>query len=175
MGGDPADIRGFMAGTVRIKEGRLLKEGADREAILSTSTLDHINRWLEAEMKVDDILTINGVEFTIVGVMAYDLAGIEVSHRVLLTKEAVKEITNSDDVMLMLVRIDDLDRAFELEDQIEELLDQRHGVTGLTSAVVPERMLERVGMVSLIIQAVVVGIAFIALIVGCIGIVNILC
>ncbi|MCL0061278.1 ABC transporter permease [Thermodesulfovibrionales bacterium] len=174
MGGDPADIRGFMAGTVRIKEGRLLKEGADREAILSTSTLDHINRWLEAEMKVDDILTINGVEFTIVGVMVYDLAGIEVSHRVLLTKEAVKEITNSDDVMLMLVRIDDLGRAFELEDQIEELLDQRHGVTGLTSAVVPERMLERVGMVSLIIQAVVVGIAFIALIVGCIGIVNIM-
>ena len=174
MGGDPADIRGFMAGTVRLEEGRLLKEGADREAILSTSTLDHINRWLEAEMKVDDILTINGVEFTIVGVMAYDLAGIEVSHRVLLTKEAVKEITNSDDVMLMLVRIDDLGRAFEIEDRIEELLDQRHGVTGLTSAVVPERMLEQVGMVSLIIQAVVVGIAFIALIVGCIGIINIM-
>ena len=125
-------------------------------------------------MKVDDILTINGVEFTIVGVMAYDLAGIEVSHRVLLTKEAVKEITNSDDVMLMLVRIDDLGRAFEIEDRIEELLDQRHGVTGLTSAVVPERMLEQVGMVSLIIQAVVVGIAFIALIVGCIGIINIM-
>jgi len=61
-----------------------------------------------------------------------------------------------------------------VEKGIEELLDQRHGVTGLTSAVVPERMLERVGAVSLIIQAVVVGIAFIALIVGCIGIVNIM-
>ena len=174
MGGDPADIRGFLGGTVELAEGRLIKEGAHREAILSTSTLEHINRWLNADLKVNDVLTLNGIEFTIVGVMAYDLAGVEVSHRLLISKEAVKEITGSDDVMLMLVRVDDLGRVEEIEEQIEEKLDQIHGVSGLTTAITAKRVLGQVGMVSLIIQAVVVGIAFIALIVGCLGIINIM-
>jgi putative ABC transport system permease protein len=174
MGGDPADIRGFLGGAVKIEEGRLIKEGADREVILSTSTLEHINRWLESEMKAGDILAINGVDFTIVGIMAYDIAGIEVSHRVLLSKEAAKEITQSDDVMLMLVRVDDLGRVYEIKEQIEETLDERHGVSGLTTAISVEAMLGQVRMVFLIIQAVVVSIAFIALIVGGIGIVNIM-
>ncbi|MCL0060713.1 ABC transporter permease [Dehalococcoidia bacterium] len=174
MGGDPADIRGFLGGVVELEEGRLIKEGADREVILSTTTLEHINRWLEAEIKVDDILTINGVEFTVVGVMAYDIAGIEVSHRVLLSKEAAKEVTHSDDVMLMLVRVDDLDRVDEIKEGIKEMLDERHGVGGLTTAIAAEGVLDQVGMVFLIIQAVVVSIAFIALIVGGIGIVNIM-
>jgi putative ABC transport system permease protein len=152
----------------------LIREGADREAILSASTLKHLNRWLEAELKVDHILTINEVDLTIVGIMAYDLAALDVSHRVLLPKETAKEITQSDDVMLMLVRIDDLGRVDEIEDQIEATLDERHGVTGLTTATSVEGLLERVGMVFLIIQAVVVSIAFIALIVGGIGIVNIM-
>ena len=174
MGGDPADIRGFLGGTVELAEGRLIKEGAHREAILSTSTLEHINRWLNADLKVNDVLTLNGIEFTIVGVMAYDLAGVEVSHRLLISKEAVKEITSSDDVMLMLVRVDNLGRVEEIEEQIEEKLDQIHGVSGLTTAITAKRVLGQVGMVSLIIQAVVVGIAFIALIVGCLGIINIM-
>jgi len=174
MGGDPADIRGFLGGVVELEEGRLIREGANREVMLSTSTLEHINSWFDAEMKVGDILMINGVDFTIVGIMAYDFAGIEVSHRVLLSKEAVKEITQSDDVMLMLVRIDDLGRADEIKEQIEETLDERHGVSGLTTAITAEAVLEQVGMVFLIIQAVVVSIAFIALIVGGIGIVNIM-
>jgi putative ABC transport system permease protein len=172
MGGDPADIGRFLGGAVRLEEGRLIKEGANREAILSASTLKHINRWLEVELKVGDILTVNGVDLTIVGVMAYDLAALDVSHRVLLPKETGKEITGSDDVMLMLVRIDDLGRVEEIEDQIEELLDERHGVIGLTTATSVEGLLDRVGMVVLIIQAFVVGIALIALVVGGIGIVN---
>jgi len=174
MGGDPADIGRFLGGAVRLKEGRLIKEGANREAILSASTLKHINRWLKAELGVGDILAINGVDLTIVGIMAYDLAALDVSHRVLLPKETAKEITRSDDVMLMLVRIDDLGRIEEIEDQIEEMLDERHGVIGLTTATSVEGLLDRVGMVVLIIQAFVVSIAFIALIVGGIGIVNIM-
>ncbi|MCI2424699.1 ABC transporter permease [Candidatus Acetothermia bacterium] len=174
MGGDPADIGRFLGGAVQLKEGRLIREGATREAIVSASTLKHLNRWLEAELKVGDTLTINGVDLTIVGIMAYDLAALDVSHRVLLPKETAREITQSDNVMLMLVRIDDLARVDEIEDQIEELLDERHGVTGLTTATSVEGLLGRVETVFLIIQAFVIGIAFIALIVGGIGIVNIM-
>jgi putative ABC transport system permease protein len=174
MGGDPADIRGFLGGVVELEEGRLIEEGADREVILSTSTLEHLNRWLESDMKVNDILTINGVDFTIVGVMAYDIAGIEVSHRVMLSKEAAKEITQSEDVMLMLVRVDDITLVDEIKEQIEQTLDERNGVSGLTTAIAAESVLDQVGMVFLIIQGVVVSIAFIALIVGGIGIINIM-
>lgn len=174
MGGDPADIRGFLGGVVELEEGRLIGEGADREVILSTSTLEHVNRWLEADMKINDILTINGVDFTIVGIMAYDIAGIEVSHRVMMSKSAVREITQSDDVMLMLVRVDDLRRVDEIKEQIELTLDERNGVSGLTTAIAAESVLDQIGMVFLIIQGVVVSIAFIALIVGGIGIINIM-
>jgi len=174
MGGDPADIRGFLGGVVELEEGRLIGQGADREVILSTSTLEHVNRWLEADMKINDILTINGVDFTIVGIMAYDIAGIEVSHRVMMSKSAVREITQSDDVMLMLVRVDDLRRVDEIKEQIELTLDERNGVSGLTTAIAAESVLDQIGMVFLIIQGVVVSIAFIALIVGGIGIINIM-
>ena len=174
MGGDPADIRGFLGGVVELEEGRLIDEGADREVILSTSTLEHINRWLDADMKINDILTINGVDFTIVGIMAYDIAGIEVSHRVMMSKAAVEEITQSEDVMLMLVRIEDLRRVDEIKEVIEETLDERNGVSGLTTAIAAESVLDQVGMVFLIVQGVVVSIALIALVVGGIGIINIM-
>jgi len=174
MGGDPADIRGFLGGVVKLEEGRLIAEGADREVILSTSTLEHINRWLQADLGINDTITINGVDFTIVGIMAYDIAGIEVSHRVLLSKAAAKELTGSQVVMLMLARVDDLNRVEEIKEQIEATLDARHGVSGLTTAVAAESVLDQVGMVFLIIQGVVVSIALIALVVGGIGIVNIM-
>ena len=150
MGGDPADIMGFLGGVVELEEGRLIKEGADREVILSTTTLEHINRWLEADLKAGDILTINGIDFTIVGIMAYDLVALDVSHRVLLSKEAAKELTQSENVMLMLVRIDDLGRIDEIEGQIEETLDERHGVVGLTTAIAAEAALDGVEMVFLL-------------------------
>lgn len=177
MGGNPKDFKDFMGGVIEIKEGRLLKEGENREIILSVSTLDHINRWLNADLKVGEELNIKNkdgekIGFTIVGIMAYDLAGVEVSHRLLLSKEAIKEITGTEDVMLMLVRIEDLGQARELAEKIENRLDEIHGVSGLTTAVVPGKVLDQIRLVSLLIQAVVIGIAFIALIVGCVGIVN---
>lgn len=174
MGGNPSDIKEFLGGSVELKEGRLIQEGANREAILSTSTLEHINRWLNSDLKVNDVLKINGAEVTIVGVMAYDLAGVEVSHRLLISKELIKEVTNSEDVMLMLVKVNDLNRVNEIKEEIEDILDKVHGVSGLTTAVAAQSVVDQVGMVTLIIQAVVVSIALIALIVGCLGIINIM-
>jgi len=106
--------------------------------------------------------------------MAYDIAGIEVSHRVMMSKAAVEEITQSEDVMLMLVRIEDLRRVDEIKEVIEETLDERNGVSGLTTAIAAESVLDQVGMVFLIVQGVVVSIALIALVVGGIGIINIM-
>lgn len=175
MGGNPSDIREFLGGSVELKEGRLIQEGLHREAILSTSTLEHINRWLNADLiKVNDIIRINGIEVAIVGIMAYDLAGVEVSHRLLISKETVKEITDSEDVMLMLVKVNDLSRVNEIKEDIEDTLDRVHGVSGLTTAVAAQSVIDQVGMVTLMIQAVVVSIALIALIVGCLGIINVM-
>ena len=172
MGGSPLDIDRFFGDVVKLTEGRMINEGANREAILSTSTLEHINRWLGSDLKVGDVFLVNGLEFNIVGLMAYDLAGVEVSHRMLVSKQAVIETTNSNDVMLMLVRAEDLTNIRELTDVIEEALDTKHGVSGLTTAIATEAVLDGVALVSLTIQAVVVGIASIALISGGLGIIN---
>ena len=174
MGGNPSDFRDFLGGSVELKEGRLIQEGVEREAILSTSTLEHINRWLGADLKVNDVLKLNGVEVTIVGIMAYDLAGVEVSHRLLVSKKVAQEVTGSDRVMLMLVRVNDLSRVFQLKEEIEETLDKVHGVSGLTTAVAAQSVVDQVAMVTLVIQAVVISIALIALIVGCLGIINVM-
>ncbi len=174
MGGNPEDIKEFMGGSVEIKEGRLINGGASNEAILSTSTLEHINRWLDSDLKVNDILKINGVDFTIVGVMAYDLAGVEVSHRLLISKEDMKTITESNDVMLMLVKVNDLDKVDMIKEDVEDILDKFHNVSGLTTAIAAETVIDQVGMVTKIIELVVITIALIALIVGCLGIVNVM-
>lgn len=173
MGGNPSEIRTFLGGSVELTEGRLIEDGK-REAILSTSTLEHINRWLGSDLQVNDVIKINGLEFTIVGIMAYDLAGVEVSHRLLVSKDSMKEVVASDDVMLMLVKVDDLRRVDSISEEIEDVLDDIHGVSGLTTAVAAQSVVDQVGIVTLIIQAVVVSIALIALIVGCLGIINVM-
>ncbi|MGV8146593.1 MAG: ABC transporter permease [Alkaliphilus sp.] len=172
MGGHPADVERFLGKVVKLTEGRMIKEGADREAIISTSTLEHVNRWLGANIKVGDSFTLNGLDFTLVGLMAYDLAGVEVSHRMLVSKKAVIDTTQSQDIMLMLVRAENLDDIRALTEVIEEALDNKHGVEGLTTAIATEAVLDGVALVSRTIQAVVVGIASIALLSGAIGIIN---
>ena len=174
MGGDPADKQEFLGDSIVLTEGRMIGEGARYEAILSTSTLEHINRWLQSDLRVNDILSINGIGVTIVGVMAYDLAGVEVSHRVIINKELAREITGSEDVMLMLVRIGDMGRAMEIKEQIEDALDEFHGVSGLTSAIAAQSIIDAVAMVTFIVQAVVISIAVISLVVGCLGIINVM-
>jgi len=174
MGGDPADKQVFLGESIVLTEGRMIDENARYEAILSTSTLEHINRWLSADLQINDTLTISGSEITIVGIMAYDLAGVEVSHRVIMSKELAADLTGSNDIMLMLVRIDDINRAIEMTDLIEDALDEFHGVSGLTSAIAAETVVGAVSMATFIVQAVVISIALISLIVGCLGIINVM-
>lgn len=174
MGGNPEEINKFMGNSVEIKEGRLIDPKSNNEAILSTSTLEHINRWLGSNLKVGDKLKINKQDFKIVGVMAYDLAGVEVSHRLIITKKDMKKIIDKDDVMLMLVKVKNLEKMDLVKEDIEDILDNFHGVSGLTTAIASESVVDQVGMVTKIIQAVVIAIAMIALIVGCIGIVNVM-
>ena len=177
MGGEITDIQVFLGESIALTEGRMVE--AENEVILSTSTVSHINRWLgtdgvNADFRINDTLTINGVDTTIVGIMAYDLAGVEVSHRVIMSTNLARKIVDTDDIMLMLVRIADLGKALEIKDEIENALDEYFGVTGLTSAIAAETIIDAVTMVTRIVQAVVISIAVIALIVGCMGIINVM-
>lgn len=174
MGGDPGDIKKFMGNSVKIEDGELITDQDENEAILSNSTLEHINRWLDSDLKVGDKVLLNGVSFNIKGVMAYDLAGVEVSHRLLINKKNMQQITGKSDVMLMLVKAHDLEKVDETKEDIENILDDFHNVSGLTTAIAAGSVVDQVGMVTKIIQAVVIAIAMIALIVGCIGIVNVM-
>lgn len=172
MGGNSDDIREFLGASVELTEGRLVERAG--EAVLSTSTLEHVNRWLGANLSLGDSFILAGESVRIVGIMAYDLAGVEVSHRILAEKEFTRQITGSDDVMLIMARVDDLSRVAEIRHDIMDAVDEFHGVSGLTSAVAAQTVVDTVGLVILIIQAVVVSIALISLLVGCIGIINVM-
>jgi len=172
MGGDSAAFSEFLGDSIKLLEGRLIRDGYN-EAILSISTLEHVNQWLGSDLQVNDTLYVNGIPLTIVGIMAYDLAGVEVSHRLLMSKELAQEMSGTEDIMLMMVRAD-MNMIDQVRSDIKTALDDFYGVVGLTTAIAAQAVVDQVGLVTLIVQSVVIAIALIALVVGAIGIVNVM-
>ncbi|NYT00447.1 MAG: ABC transporter permease [Methanocellales archaeon] len=170
MGSNP-QVMEKIFGDVEFEEGRWLRENDYRGCVIGYSVA---NEYFSEELGVNDRITINGDKFVVIGVFAKAgmMAAADVDPNIFLTKSSAQDVLGNNDISMIMLRVRDIDRIDDIADEIGERLDENHNMDDFARVLTMESMIEQVESVFLILQAVLVGIASIALIVGCIGIMN---
>jgi putative ABC transport system permease protein len=171
FGGDTKDLESFYVEPVGLKEGRWLRENDYKGCVIGDSVA---NDFFDDAIHVNDKLLINGDKFIVVGV--FEKGGMmyanDVDHNIFLTLRAAKEVLQTEEIKYVVVRVYDIDEAEEIAEEIEEVINDNHGLDDFATAMTMGSMLEQIGDIFNIIRGVLVGIAAIALIVASIGIMN---
>ena len=162
----------YDAMNIEIEKGRLLTAG-DRNKIVIGS--DYVNKTFGKEVKVGGKLKIQGVEFTVVGIMKRASSFI-VNSVILMPTSDMHDILNiSDEIDVIAVQVSNKDlvekTAKEIEDRFRQDRKEKPGEEDFTVQT-PQQSLQAVNTILNVINVVVAGIAAISLIVGGIGITN---
>jgi len=171
LGGDTKELGGFYVEPVGIKEGRWLRENDFKGCVIGDRVA---NDFFDEVIHVNDKLIINGDKFIVVGVFekASTMYASDVDPHIFLTLRASQEVLQTDEVKYIMVRIYDLEEAEGIAEEIEERINDNHGLDDFAMAMTMGSMIEQIGDVFNIIRGVLVGIAAIALVVASIGIMN---
>ena len=145
IGADPRDLEEWYEEYVVFQEGRWIRERDYKGCTIGYSVA---HEYFKNDININDRITIKG------------------------STKSAQDVLGTDEVSMLLVKIRDIDRAEKIAEEIEEKIDENHNLEGFTQAMTMTSMIEQIGTIFLIIQAVLVGIASIALVVGCIGIMN---
>ncbi len=171
LGGDTKELGSFYVDPVGIKEGRWLRENDYKGCVIGDRVA---NDFFDEVIHVNDKLEINGAKFVVVGVFekASTMYAADVDPHIFLTLRASQEVLQTDEVKYIMVRIYDIEEAEEIAEEIEEAINDNHGLDDFANAMTMGSMIEQIGDVFNIIRGVLVGIAAIALVVASIGIMN---
>jgi len=171
LGGDTKELGSFYVEPVGIKEGRWLRENDYKGCVIGDRVA---NDFFDEVIHVNDKLIINGEKFVVVGVFekGSTLYASDVDPHIFLTLRASQEVLQTDEVKYIMVRVYNIDEAEEIAEEIEETINDNHGLDDFANAMTMGSMIEQIGDVFNIIRGVLVGIAAIALVVASIGIMN---
>jgi len=171
IGGDTNELEGFYVEPVGLKEGRWLRENDYKACVIGDRVA---NDFFDEVIHVNDKLEINGDKFIVVGVFEKGdmLYSNDVDPHIFLTLRASKEVLQTDEIKYIIVRVYEIDEAEGIAEEIEEVINDNHGLDDFAMAMTMGSMIEMMDDIFKIIQGVLVGIAAIALVVASIGIMN---
>ena len=171
IGGDTEEMGSFYVDPVGLKEGRWLRENDYKACVIGDRVA---NDFFDETIHVNDKLLINGEKFVVIGVFekASTLYAADVDPHIFLTLRAAKDVLKTDEVKYIMVRVYNIDEAEAIADEIEETINDNHGLDEFATAMTMGSALEQIGSVFSILRGVLVGIAAIALVVASIGIMN---
>lgn len=171
LGGDTKELGSFYVEPVGLKEGRWLRENDYKACVIGDRVA---NEFFDEKIHMNDKLVINGEKFIVIGVFekASTLYAADVDPHIFLTLRAAKEVLQTDEVKYLMVRVYDIDDAEAIAEEIEEAINDNHGLDDFASAMTMGSAIEQIGTVFTIIRGVLVGIGAIALVVASIGIMN---
>ena len=171
IGGDTKELEGFYVEPVGLKEGRWLRENDYKACVIGDRVA---NDFFDEVIHVNDKLEINGDKFIVVGVFEKGdmLYSNDVDPHIFLTLRAAKEVLQTDEIKYIIVRVYEIDEAEGIAEEIEEVINDNHGLDDFAMAMTMGSMIEMMDDIFKIIQGVLVGIAAIALVVASIGIMN---
>ena len=171
LGGDTKDLESFYVEPVGLKEGRWLRENDYKGCVIGDRVA---NDFFDDVIHVNDKLVLNGDKFVVVGVFEKGgmLYSTDVDRNIFLTLRAAKNVLQTDAIKYIIVRVYEIDEAEEIAEEIEEVINDNHGLDDFATAMAMDSMLEQIGVIFNIIRGVLAGIAAIALIVASIGIMN---
>ncbi|NAT10221.1 hypothetical protein C4E22_01480 [ANME-1 cluster archaeon AG-394-G06] len=171
FGGDTKELEGFYVEPVGLKEGRWLRENDYKACVIGDRVA---NDFFDEVIHVNDKLVINSDKFIVVGVFEKGdmLYSNDVDSNIFLTLRAAKEVLQTDEIKYIIVRVYKIEEAERVAEEIEEVINDNHGLDDFAMAMTMGSMIEMMDDIFNIIQGVLVGIAAIALIVASIGIMN---
>ena len=172
VAGNPGEMRKMYGEEfVELEEGRWLGKQDRRGCTVGYMVA---NEYFGEEIRRGDKILINGERFRVVGVFekAGVMASSDVDPHIFITLEAAREVLGTDEISFIMVNVHEIGEAEEIAEEIERVIDDNHNLDDFTEAMTMTSLIEQIGGVFSIIQAVLVGIASIALIVASIGIMN---
>jgi len=171
MGGDTEELARFYMEPVGLKDGRWIRENDHRGAVIGYRVA---TEFFDDQIRVNDRIEINGKRFTVLGIFedAGAMYDADVDPTIFLTRRSSREVLQTDDIHFIAVRIDDIDEAETIADEIEEVINENHGLEEFVTTMTAGGILNEIGVVFNIIRGVLVAIASIALLVASIGIMN---
>ncbi len=171
LGGDTKELGSFYVEPVGIKEGRWLRENDYKACVIGDRVA---NEFFDEVVHINDKLIINGEKFIVIGVFekASTLYSADVDPHIFLTLRAAKDALQSDELKYIMVRVYDIDEAEAIAEDIQDTINDNHGVEDFATAVTMGSAIEQIGTVFNIVRGVLIGIAAIALVVASIGIMN---
>lgn len=126
---------------------------------------------------IGDTVTLGKEELTVTGIYADpESAGIspgDTSNAAIMPVTLAQDISGSDQINRIIAKAHDVNKVQEAKKQVTELLTAQHGVTDFT-VLLSSDLLKSVTSITDILKYAVVGIAAISLLVGGIGISNIM-
>jgi len=171
FGGDSKELGDFYVEPVGLKEGRWLRENDYKACVIGDRVA---NELFDEVIHVNDKLLINDEKFIVIGVFekASTLYSADVDPNIFLTLRAAKDALQTDEIQYILIRVYNIDEAEAIAEEIQDTINDNHGVDDFATALTMGSALEQIGTVFNIVRGVLVGIAAIALVVASIGIMN---
>ena len=171
FGGDSKELGDFYVEPVGLKEGRWLRENDYKACVIGDRVA---NELFDEVIHVNDKLLINDEKFIVIGVFekASTLYSADVDPNIFLTLRAAKDALQTEEIQYIMVRVYNIDEAEAIAEEIQDTINDNHGVDDFATAVTMGSALEQIGTVFNIVRGVLVGIAAIALVVASIGIMN---
>ncbi len=173
FGGDTDALSNFYVEPVGLAEGRWLRENDYKVCVIGNRVA---TEFFDEPIHANDKLTINGEKFIVAGVFkkAGMLYAMDVDPHIFLTLRAARDVLGNEEAKYryIAVRVHNIEEVDEIADEVEERINNNHGLDEFATAMTMGSMLERISSVFSILRGVLVGIAAIALVVASIGIMN---
>ncbi len=169
---EPRDIEDLFGNleSFKIGKGRQLKEGDKYKAVIGSRFNEIFDKKIELGSKIE----IYGKKFEIVGILK-TIGNPQDDMSIYIPNEVMRELINEPDKVSMIYVQTKEGLAKEVSEEIKKKMrKERHEKEGEESFSVSttEQLIETMGDILSVVQAVVVGIASISLLVGGIGIMN---
>jgi putative ABC transport system permease protein len=168
-GMDPIVMR-LQYSTQSLEAGDFLNEG-DQNKIMIGSSIAHDT--FDADISVGGRVTLNDEKFFVTGIFSKQgMGGVSSDSIMLLSTRDFKKLTGQSNISLIYLRVNDISDAESIAATIQDTINENHGRKDFATATTMTSILETVQTITGILQAVLVGIASIALVVASIGIMN---
>lgn len=178
MGGE-ADLK--FLNLYNIEYGRFLEDSDVKDKKYNIVVGSTVAKELFDEGKDEEVLNkkvvINGEEFEIIGVMeteSMSTVGMDANSMAVVPISITREMYNTDQLMRILLQVEDKDNIDNVKQQVYDLLLKRHKDNEDFSILTQDDMLSMMDQILSLVTALLSGIASISLLVGGIGIMNIM-
>lgn len=172
LGLNPVDMENiFGIEILGLESGSFINEGQQNLCIVGNSVA---HTYFDVDLKVGDHLRINGEKFIIAGIYNKQGAGFSVpaDDNIHITDRDFEKLTGQKNIHVVVVRIFDVSEAESIAIELEQVVNENHGVDDFAHATTMSSILDSIKQILTIIQVVLIAIASVALVVASIGIMN---